>query len=352
MATDPDRLMGRGDLASTLRWGVLGTAGIARAQVVPAIQASQNGRVTAVAGRDASRARDFATTFGIPAAFDNYEALLASSEVDAVYIPLPNDLHAEWSLRALAAGKAVLCEKPLATSAKAAAEVVDAFAAKNVPLMEGFMYRFHPQNRHVLKLIDEGAIGEVREVRAHLSVRIMDPPDAGNIRFKPEMGGGSLLDMGCYTVNVARGILGAEPHAVFGRLDMNPALGIDVSASAVLEFEDGRSALISSSFKAGGQGAYQVIGSKGTIEVPRAIIPGMGTRVAEGLVILADEDGRRSETRFEPVDQYRIMVEAFADAVLSGRPVPYDPADGVKNLAVCDAIVASHRVGKRVEVQR
>lgn len=338
-------------MVSRLRWGVLGTAGTARAHVVPAIQASSNGSVTAVAGRDADRSEKFAAAFGIPVVFDGYEALLASPDIDAVYIPLPNSLHAEWSLRALESGKAVLCEKPLAATAGAAARVVDAFAAKNMPLMEGFMYRFHPQNRHVLKLIADGAIGEVREVRAHLSVRIMEPLDPENIRFKSEMGGGSLLDMGCYAINIARSIFGEEPRSVMGSLDIDPALGVDVSAAGILEFEGSRSALVSSSFKAGGQGAYQVIGSKGTIEVPRALLPGMGSRIAEGLVVLVDEDGRRTDTRFDPVDQYRLMVEAFAGSVLAGKPVPYDPRDSVKNLVVCDAIIASHHSGRRVELR-
>jgi len=337
-------------LASMLRWGVLGTAGIAKSQVIPAIQASANGRVVAVAGRDAARTRAFAEASGIPAALESYEALLASPDIDAVYLPLPNALHPEWSLKALAAGKAVLCEKPLAVTAREAAAVVDAFAAARIPLMEGFMYRFHPQNLHVLKLVQDGVIGEVREVRAHLSVDIMSPPDRGNIRFDPQMGGGSLLDMGCYAVNIARRLFGEEPRTVLGSLAIDPEFGVDVAASAILEFADGRSALISSSFKAGGQGVYQVIGTKGTIEVPRAIIPGMGTRLGDGLVIHMDADGRRTETHFEPVDQYRLMAEAFAGAVLAGAPVPYDPLDSVRNLAVCDAIVASHRGGSRVEV--
>jgi xylose dehydrogenase (NAD/NADP) len=338
-------------LAPTLRWGVLGTAGIARSHVVPAIQASANGRVSAVAGRDAGRTRAFAAAFGIAATFDDYAALLASPDIDAVYIPLPNNLHPEWTLRALEAGKPVLCEKPLAVSGEAAARVVDAFASKRVPLMEGFMYRFHPQNLHALDLVANGAIGEVREVRAHLSVRIMDPPEPENIRFKPESGGGSLLDMGCYAVNIARRFLGEEPRSVLGSLDIDPDLGVDVAAAAVLQCEGGSQAWVSSSFKAGGQGTYQVIGTKGTIEAPRAILPGMGSRIAEGLIILSDEDGRRTETRFKPVDQYLLMVEAIADAVLSGQPAPYDPRDSVKNLKVCDAIVTSHRSGRRVEVE-
>lgn len=339
-------------MVSQLRWGVLGTADIARAQVVPAIQSSRNGRVFAVAGRDAARTAGFAADLDIARTFDTYSALLASSDVDAVYIPLPNSLHAEWALRAADAGKAVLCEKPLALNALEAQRVVDAFAARRVPLMEGFMYRFHPQNVHVKQLVADGAVGDVREVRAHLSVDIMDAAAGGNVRFDARLGGGSLLDMGCYAVNVARRIFGEEPAAAMGSLDIDPATGVDLSAAALLEFSGGRTASISSSFKAGGQGTYQIIGTKGTIEVPRAIIPGMGSRIGETLVVLVDADGRRAETLFDATDHYRLMVEAFADAVLSGREVPYPPRDAVNNLRVLDAIAASARSGMRVEVSR
>jgi predicted dehydrogenase len=342
---------GRNILASKLRWGVLGTAGIARSQTVPAIQASSNGEIVAVAGRDAARTAEFAAQFGIAKALDSYSALLALPDIDAIYIPLPNSLHAEWALAAADAGKAVLCEKPLALNASEARRVVDRFAASNVPLMEGFMYRFHPQNLHVKRLIADGAIGEIREVRAHLSVDIMEAADSGNVRFDKALGGGSLLDMGCYAVSIARGVFGEEPIAAMGMLDIDPKTGVDLSAAALLEFSGGRTALVSSSFKAGGQGVYQVIGTRGTIEVPRAIIPGMGSRIAQGLVIVVDADGRRTEESFEAADHYRLMVEAFADAVLAGRPVPYPPEDAVGNLRVLDAIAASARSGTRVEVK-
>jgi xylose dehydrogenase (NAD/NADP) len=338
-------------LDQRLSWGVLGTANIARSQVVPAIRSSTNGCVAAVAGRDVSRTRDFAKLLGIDTAFESYAALIASPEIDAVYIPLPNSLHADWAIKAANAGKAVLCEKPLALNGDEAQGVVDAFSSRGVPLMEGFMYRFHPQNLHVLKLVADGVIGEVREVRSHLSVQIMDPPDTGNVRFNAVLGGGSLLDMGCYAINVARHVMGDEPGSVMGILYTDPQFGVDLSAAAILEFGGGRTAAISSSFCAGGQGVYQVIGTKGVIEVPRAIILGMGSRLGEGLVVVVDEDGRRTETRFEAVDQYRLMVEAFAAAVLLGAPVPYDPRDSIRNLRVCDAIVASHRSGSRAEVR-
>lgn len=336
------------ELPSKLRWGVLGTAGIARSQVVPAILASSNGRVAAIAGRDDARNAEFAGVFGISDVFASYAALIASPEVDAVYVPLPNSLHAEWAMKAADAGKAVLCEKPLALDAAEARRVVDHFAARRIPLMEGFMYRFHPQNRHVLKLVSDGAVGEVREVRAHLSVDIMALAE-GNVRFDKALGGGSLLDMGCYAVSVARGILG-EPNAAMAAFNIDKASGVDLAASAILEFSGGRSALISSSFKTSGQGFYQVIGTMGVIDVPRSFIPGMGSRVAEGLVVVSDADGRRSETLFEPVDHYRLMVEAFADAVLSGRPVPYPPSDAVANLLALDAIAGSALSGKRMEI--
>lgn len=331
-----------------LRWGVLGTAGIARSQVVPAIQGSSNGRVTAVASRDPERGAELAAAFGIDTVFASYEALIASPDIDAVYIPLPNSMHAEWSIGAADAGKAVLCEKPMALSAAEARRVANRFAAGNVPLMEGFMYRFHPQNVHALKLVRDGAIGDIREVRAHLSVDIMANA-AGNVRFDKGLGGGSLLDMGCYAVSAARRFLG-EPVAAMASFDLDPAGGIDLAATAILEFPDGRVALISSSFKGSGQGFYQIIGTSGVIDVPRAFIPGLGSRVAEGLVIFSDPDGRRSETVFEPANHYRLMAEAFADAVLSGEPVPYPPEDAVNNMRALDAIAASARSRRRVEI--
>jgi D-xylose 1-dehydrogenase (NADP+, D-xylono-1,5-lactone-forming) len=323
-----------------LRWGVMSTANIGKIAVIPAIQQSALGTVEVLASRDVEKAQSVAKSLGIGRVVGSYEALLEDSNVDAVYIPLPNTLHAEWTVRAAAAGKSVLCEKPLATSVDGVREQIEACKRHGVSLMEGFMYRFHPQTRRVQELISSGAIGRVREVRAHLSVNIMRTLDTSNIRYIDSLGGGALLDMGCYTVNIARMVFGKEPERAMGRMHVDPALRIDTSAAGILEFADGV-ATVTCSFAADGQGAYTIVGTDGTIEVPRGIIPGLGTRVAEGLVVVVDPDGKRREEFFEPANQYKNMVDAFAEAVLNSRPVPLPPEDSLNNAKVLEAITRS-----------
>lgn len=330
-------------MASRLHWGVMGAAEIGRTQVIPAIQESVNGVVVALASRDVGKAREYAQALRIPRVVASYEALLADPDVDAIYIPLPNSMHAEWAIRAAEAGKAVLCEKPLATTAQTAQMIVDAFSRHGVTLMEGFMYRFHPQHRRVRELIAQGAIGEVREVRAHLSVQLMNPPDPANVRFQSALGGGALLDMGCYVVNIVRMVFGCEPTRAHATWVVDPRFDVDVATTGILEFPNGRVASVSCSFIAGGQGRYTVIGTDGLIEVPRAILPGMGSRAPEALIVLVDADGKRREEHFDPVNQYRLMSEAFASAVLTGQPVPFAPDDAVTNMRVLDALAAAAR---------
>lgn len=331
-----------------LKWGVLGAAGIAKIAVIPAINAARNSRVVSLASRNPAQARASFAELGVEAIVDSYEAVIADPNVDAVYIPLPNHLHAEWAMRAADAGKAVLVEKPLGLNEAEAKRVVEHCAAKNVPLMEGFMYRFHPQHARVLQLIADGAIGEVREVRAHLSVDLMNPPDASNVRFKPEWGGGALLDMGCYTTEVTRMIFGSEPKAVRAWWDIDKTFGVDVTTAAILDFGEGRIGTTSCSFKANAQGRYEVVGTKGIIEAPRGIIPGLLTRESETIVAVMDGDGRRREETLPAVDHYQLMVEAFADAVLDSTVVPRDPQHSVRNMRVLDAIARSARQGTPV----
>ena len=279
-------------MGSELRWGILGAkSGIARHALVPAIEASRNGRVVAYASRDPAAAQAGARSVG-------YEEMLADPEVDAIYIPLPNSMHLEWAIRAAKAGKATLCEKPLALNYDEAARVVEAFDRTKTPLMEGFMYRFHPQHRQALAMIDAGEIGDVVEARTHLSVDLMSPPDPDNIRMKPALGGGALLDMGCYMISVARMLLRAEPVAVRGWWRIDPRFGVDVAAGGVFEFPEGRIALVSCSFEGFGNGIYSVIGRKGVIEAPRGIIPGLAPRLSETVLVKMDRDGRRTETRY------------------------------------------------------
>jgi D-xylose 1-dehydrogenase (NADP+, D-xylono-1,5-lactone-forming) len=323
-----------------LRWGVMSTANIGQVAVIPAIRKSKFGTVEVLASRDIEKARRMAEVLGISRAVGSYEALLKDPEVEAIYIPLPNMMHAEWTIRAAEAGKAVLCEKPLATSSKDVARQIDACAKHGVSLMEAFMYRFHPQTRRVRELVASGAIGQVREVRAHLSVNIMRTLDRANIRYTESLGGGALLDMGCYTVNICRMIFGREPGRVIGRLQMDPHLHVDTSAAGILEFDEGVG-MITCWFDADGQGAYTIVGTEGTIEVPRGIILGLGTRDPEGLVIVMDADGKRRDELFEPGDHYRDMVDAFSEAVLNRQPVPLPPEDSLKNMKVLEALVRS-----------
>jgi D-xylose 1-dehydrogenase (NADP+, D-xylono-1,5-lactone-forming) len=327
-------------MARRLRWGVMGTANIAQIAVIPAIHQSTLGAVEALASRDIEKARSVARSLGIGRVVGSYEALLEDADVEAVYIPLPNALHAEWTIRAAAGGKAVLCEKPLATSTDDAKRQIEACAERGVSLMEGFMYRFHPQTRRVQQLIASGVIGRVRHVHAHLSVNIMRTLDPSNIRYRDRLGGGVLFDMGCYAVNIARMAFGGEPERVVGQMRVDPTLGVDTSAACILEFAEDM-ATVSCSFAADGQGTYTIVGTEGSMEVPRGIIPGLGTRAAEGLVVVVDPDGNRREEWFEPVNQYTNMVDAFSEAVLNKRPVPLPPEDGLNNIKVLEAIARS-----------
>lgn len=328
-------------MADRLRWGVLGAADIARHQVIPAIQGSSNGVVTALASRDLEKGRALAQELDIARVYGRYQDVLDDPGIDAIYNPLPNTLHAAWTIKAAEAGKAILCEKPLAVSADEAERVVEACARRGVPLMEGFMYRFHPQNVRVRALLAQGAIGEVREVRASLGVRLLDPPDPANVRLQRQLGGGTLLDMGCYTVNAARMAFGAEPLRVRAWQDIDARFGVDVTTAGMLEFSDRRLGVMSCSFRTGDEGWYMVAGSNGTIQVPNAIIPGYGPRLAETSLIIIDPHRRRHEEHFAPANHYRLMAEAFASAVLTGAPVPLPPQDAIMNMRVLDAIVRS-----------
>ncbi len=337
-------------MTGIVRWGVLGgTSWIARDAIIPGIQKSKNGKLVALASRDPAEAK---RRYGWPddVQVTTYEGLLADHTVDAVYIPLPNSMHADWAIKAAQAGKPVLCEKPLGVNAAEVTRIVEAFAHRNVPLMESFMYWFHPQHRRVREHIDSGAIGDVLEVRVHLSVDIMSPPDPHNVRMQPELGGGALLDMGCYIVSAARMLFGEEPLAVRAWRRIDERFGVDVANAGILEFPKGRVAVVSCSFETTGNGFYTVIGRKGMIEAPRGLILGLGTRAPEALIVHVDADGRRREEFLQPYDHYQLIVEAFAEAVLSGRPVPLSPLGSIRNARVLDAFAESARTGGEIKI--
>jgi D-xylose 1-dehydrogenase (NADP+, D-xylono-1,5-lactone-forming) len=335
-----------------LRWGVLSTSSIARAQVIPAINATPNCKVTAIASRDVARGNEVAATFGIDRVFPDYQSLIDEADIDVIYIPLPNSLHEEWAIKAAEKGIPTLCEKPLSTDAASAKRIVEAFERANVPLMEAFMYRFHPLHTRVKQLVREGVIGEVREVRAHLSTHRMEGPSENNIVLKPELGGGVLLDAGCYPVNVCRWMFDSEPLRATAIQDIDPRFGVDVTTSAIMEFGDGRIGVATSSHRAGGISFYTLVGTRGTIEVPRGFLPGWGDVIDEPLIIVTD--GKTTERRQEVVpstSQYQLMVRSFVRSVLEGTPVEFSPRDALGSLAAIDAIVASARSGRVEKVQ-
>jgi predicted dehydrogenase len=331
-------------MADRIRWGILGTGRQALLRFIPGVAASRNGVVAAIASRDQERAQDAAAKLGIERAYGSYEALLADASVDMIYNPLPNSMHAEWTLRAAEAGKPVLCEKPLARDAAEAQRMVDGCRAHGVLLMEAFMYRFHPQHIRVRTLLDEGAIGEIRLVRA-TNTFLMDPINPHNIRLQGALAGGALMDVGCYAVNAARMLFGEEPEWVSAHYDYREDFGVDMTLAGILGFSDGRMALIDGSFRTARQGWYMVAGTKGQIELPIAFTNG----TPETTIRISDDQGQREE-HFAGVNQFTLEAEEFADALLQGRPVRLPPEDGVATMRVIDALHRAAATGLRVSV--
>jgi predicted dehydrogenase len=322
-----------------LRWGVLSTARIGTTMVVPAMQAADRCRVTAIASRSADRARECAEALGIERAHGSYEDLLADPDVDAVYIPLPNHLHATWTIAAATAGKHVLCEKPLALSAADAQRMVDACAEADVLLMEAFMYRLHPSWVAVRELVRSGRIGEVRAVEVWFSYYNDDP---ANIRNILDVGGGALWDVGCYGVNAARLVFDAEPVRVEAAVRRDPTSGVDVLSSALLEFSDG-TATVTCSTRVEPDQRVHIYGERGRVSVgiPFNIPPDLPTEVFVTHGGKPPVDPNTDTLRFEPANQYTIQAEAFARSVLDGEPSPIPPADGVANTRALERIFAA-----------
>jgi len=322
-----------------VRWGVLSTANIGRAAVNPAIQASANGRLVAVASRDGERARAFARDAGIPRHHGSYEALLDDDEVDAVYIPLPNALHREWTIRAAQRGKHVLCEKPLALDPGECREMAAAAEDAGVLLMEAFMYRFHPRTERLLARVRAGAIGEVRSIRSTFTFRLTRPD---NIRLDPHLGGGALMDVGCYCVNASRTVAGAEPVEAQAFANWTER-GVDGELTGALRFESGLVAHFDCALTLERREVLEVAGTDGTLLVPSAFLPGTADAP---LHELRGRAGESVET-VAGADEYRLMVEHFGDAVLHGSPLRYGPDEAERNMRVMAALYRSARDGGR-----
>ncbi|NJN19818.1 MAG: Gfo/Idh/MocA family oxidoreductase [Oscillochloris sp.] len=322
-----------------LRWGVLGGATIARRCVIPAIVGSGNGTPAAIASRDATRAETLAAEFGFARAYGSYNELIQDPHVDAVYIPLPNHLHAEWAIKAAQAGKHVLVEKPIACNVAEAAAMFAAARDSGVLLMEALMYRFQTRTKQIKALLDGGAIGALRGVQAAFTFL---HPDPQNHRMRPEFGGGALLDVGCYAVSLACYMFAAAPVAVSANAIFAPS-GIDLFVGGRLRFADGRTAQIEAGFDRALQQRYSVIGDAGALELPHdAFIP-WGER-AEYTIRAVDSPQGRSATTANP-DQYRLMVSAFADAILQSAPPPISAAESIRTMRVLDSLARAARSG-------
>lgn len=324
-----------------LRWGVLSTAKIGREKVIPATQRSQLGSVVAIASRDLARAKDIAAKLDIERAYGTYDELLTDPNVDAIYNPLPNHMHVPWSLRALAAGKHVLCEKPIGLSVIEAEELANAAAAApRLKTMEAFMYRFHPQWQTARKIVREGRLGDLRTIDTIFSYFNDDPQD---IRNQPGMGGGALMDIGCYPISLSRFLFDAEPVRVMSHIELDPTTQFDRLTSGVLEFAAG-----TSTFTCGTQLApYQRVNIFGTagrieIEIPFNAPPDRPCRL---WLQTSDEFTMPEEIQFDICDQYTLQADAFARAVIDDQPVPTPLADAIANMRVIERIHASAASG-------
>lgn len=323
-----------------LTWGVLSTANIGRAAVNPAIRASDNGELIAVASRDAERAAAFAEQWDIARHYGSYQELLDDPDIDAIYNPLPNSLHLEWTVRAARAGKHVLCEKPLALNEAECLEMAAAAQANGVTLMEAFMYRFHPRTERVLELLREGALGEVRVIRSAFGFLLRRPD---NIRFDPDLGGGSLMDVGCYCVNVSRTMAGAEPVAVQATANWTDR-GVDAEMVGTLRFANGLLAHFDCSLTTERSEFYEVVGTDGLLRIESAFLPGKQE------VQILHGRGRQGVTSHavDGADEYQLMVEHFTDAVLNGRALRYSAHEAALNMRVIERLYRSARNGGAV----
>jgi predicted dehydrogenase len=321
-----------------IRWGVLSTAKIARIHVIPATNRSQFGKVTAIASRDLARAKTVASELGIERAYGSYQEILADKHIDAVYIPLPNHLHVPWSIRALKAGKHVLCEKPIGLSVAEAEQLAGAAAAHpKLKIMEAFMVRDHPQWQMARELVRDGRIGQLRNIHTNFSYFNDDP---ANIRNQRDIGGGALMDIGCYPITTARFIYDDEPRRVLGQIERDPKLGTDRLTSAILEFFQGTATFTVSTQLAPFQ-RTNIFGTAGRIEIeiPFNAPNDRPTRiwVQSG----AAPNIKTEEITFETCDHYTLQADIFARAILDDTAVPKPISDAVANMRVIERVRTS-----------
>ena len=336
-------------MVDRINWGILGNATIARACVIPAIQRSKNGRVAALGSRHPDRAAIVAREQDIPVVYGNYADVIGDPAIHAVYIPLPNHLHCSWSIEALKAGKHVLCEKPMALNAREAARMAAAAQESGVLIMEALMYRFHPRSMRIKTLASKGRIGRPRLIRSAFCFSMADDkmrsPD--NHRMMPDTGGGALMDVGCYSVSLARWLFGSEPvHAQGDAVYWKN--GVDIHFSGILRFEEDRTAVFEAGFHSSLQQTYSISGDAGIIELPHnAFIPREHDAC---FTIRGVEDETGKEHIVPGADEYRLMVEHFSDAVAGKVQPAFSVQDSIANMIVLDTLAQAARQKKQIPV--
>ena len=317
-----------------INWGILSTAKIGIEKVIPAMQQGKLNEIVAIASRTHESAREAAKNLKIPKAFGSYQDLLDDTSIDAVYIPLPNHMHVPWTIKALAANKHVLCEKPIALTATEAKELLkETEKFPHLKVMEAFMYRHHPQWIQALELINGGGIGMVKTVHSFFSYYNDDPE---NIRNMVDIGGGGLMDIGCYCISLARLIFDEEPQRVFGKIEYDPGFETDRICSGILDFVQGTSTFTCSTQLVPYQ-RVNVFGTKGRIEIE---IP-FNAPPDKPCKMLFQNNEIIEEIEIKICDQYTIQGDLFSLAVLKNEKVPTPIEDAVENMKVLEAVIQS-----------
>ncbi|QDT24163.1 Gfo/Idh/MocA family protein [Gimesia chilikensis] len=329
-------------MSNRIRWGILSTAKIGTVQVIPAMQQGEYCEISAIASRTLDQAEQTAAELGIPRAYGSYEELLADPDIDAIYNPLPNHLHVPWSIKAIEAGKHVLCEKPIGLSSSEGQQLVDCAAAHpELKVMEAFMYRHHPQWQLARKLVTDGTIGELRTIQSFFSYFNDDPQ---NIRNQSEIGGGGLMDIGCYPISLSRFIFGEEPQRVSGIVEYDSELGTDRLASATLDFGRGTSTFTCSTQLNPYQRVH-IHGTQGRVEIE---IP-FNAPIDRPCRVWHQTGADIAEVKLDLCNQYSIQGDLFSLAILNNTAVPTPLTDAVANMKVIEAIVESNRSGAWVK---
>lgn len=325
-------------------WGVISTANIAQQQLIPAIGRASNAELVAISSRG-SQVHAVASKLGVSKAYESYEELLNDPDIEAVYIPLPNHLHKEWVFKAAKQGKHVLCEKPVSLTAQEAEEMVEICRENNVKFMEAFMYQLHPQHKRVKEIMSSGEIGDIKLIKSSHSFYMQSREN--KFRMDKTMGGGSLYDVGCYSIHAIRYLLDTEPISVQCSAELDPETGVDMSAFGYLNMGGGVRAMFDCSFDMTERNEYEIIGTKGTIKVPFAFRPDNNGGV--GKIITQVADMVREENIYG--DLYRLEVEHFSDAIKGNSDLEVTGISTINNMRVIEACYQSIQSGELVEMK-